>query len=739
MLMPFRSTLDEVYRAQIEPCLREVAPQVGRADDVARAGYIVCEQICRQIQESHLIAAELSCDNPNVFYELGLAYAIGRHIVVLIQQSQPRESILRSLALQEIVTKYTPFTPLKPDTVKVWRRTLLTDSVGIDAGSNFDASPGARKVDGGLQEPHADKPIEAERVFVLLGDTQPFRETIGGQEFHYGVEGLCAGGIRRALDCLKEGKDDKGRLTFAVSPATVLKEEGGYISGDRELAFEDVERGIAAAPYVLIGISFKNPVSYFWLGFAHGLQKEVVPITVLPPEKGSRIKYISRDKTSSSGTAAKEPGSPGASSQNGGNSADTGIIQEFELPFDTRALWHVQFRCDRPDDLQAQIMNILRTIAGDRQRAYWRRRFWKPFLDEGTASVFVGSVELTQAKRHVVGEWDYRTVSELTAFLTAEQETMRIVIQTPTFQALAQILGDKGKTEEQRKAEFEEMRPDYVNGLRAQLEAGNSIVIASADVNDMTEVALATYAVVDPFTPESREKRGFSGVVAFKNAEAFPTQSTFFQIDTNVGVNRGFRIYSGEKRAVLKEFATPYVPYAEQTSFGYSSYYGHIAKFQMRESKRWVLVLQGITGPATLGLVQVLTGVTQRQFVVFNDPEKDNDQELLKLLQRVLDNEKGDPPQGLADVVDGLRNPVPSGERGGAPTPKIIDDFRLRLTKHSEDLTRRMVEHFEPDKPVEAIFRVFLSDSRDKYHDERKVIWWDIAMKTPEIPAVGPH
>lgn len=39
-----------------------------RADQISRTGYVICEKICRKIQDSDFVVADISVANPNVFY-----------------------------------------------------------------------------------------------------------------------------------------------------------------------------------------------------------------------------------------------------------------------------------------------------------------------------------------------------------------------------------------------------------------------------------------------------------------------------------------------------------------------------------------------------------------------------------------------------------------------------------------------------------------------------------------------
>ncbi|MCL2352243.1 MAG: hypothetical protein FWC55_06890 [Firmicutes bacterium] len=54
---------------------------VNRADQKAAFGYIICNQICQQIQVADIVIVDVSKDNPNVFYEFGLSMALGKFII----------------------------------------------------------------------------------------------------------------------------------------------------------------------------------------------------------------------------------------------------------------------------------------------------------------------------------------------------------------------------------------------------------------------------------------------------------------------------------------------------------------------------------------------------------------------------------------------------------------------------------------------------------------------------------
>lgn len=101
MIMPFRPKLKVFFQNCLQPFFqanygsvagadtldaRESRFSLTRADDVSRPGIIICEGICKRIQESDFVIADISVPNDNVFYELGLAYGIGQKIALIHQR-----------------------------------------------------------------------------------------------------------------------------------------------------------------------------------------------------------------------------------------------------------------------------------------------------------------------------------------------------------------------------------------------------------------------------------------------------------------------------------------------------------------------------------------------------------------------------------------------------------------------------------------------------------------------------
>ncbi len=82
VVMQFSDQFDALYSDVIEPTCEKFGFKVERADDIYRSGSII-EDIVRSIRESSFVIADMTPDNPNVFYEVGYAHGIGKPTILL--------------------------------------------------------------------------------------------------------------------------------------------------------------------------------------------------------------------------------------------------------------------------------------------------------------------------------------------------------------------------------------------------------------------------------------------------------------------------------------------------------------------------------------------------------------------------------------------------------------------------------------------------------------------------------
>lgn len=87
VLMPFKEPYDSYYPAIFRPALEAARYLVARADDVFTPRPIMLD-VQKAIVDADLILCEMSERNPNVFYELGLAHAIGRPAILVSRKEE---------------------------------------------------------------------------------------------------------------------------------------------------------------------------------------------------------------------------------------------------------------------------------------------------------------------------------------------------------------------------------------------------------------------------------------------------------------------------------------------------------------------------------------------------------------------------------------------------------------------------------------------------------------------------
>ncbi len=89
VVMQFTPEFNTFYTDVIRPMCEAFGYKVVRADDFYTSGQII-EDVTQSIRTASLIIADVTPDNPNVFYELGFAHAIGKATVLLSDKKRER-------------------------------------------------------------------------------------------------------------------------------------------------------------------------------------------------------------------------------------------------------------------------------------------------------------------------------------------------------------------------------------------------------------------------------------------------------------------------------------------------------------------------------------------------------------------------------------------------------------------------------------------------------------------------
>ena len=81
--MPFAGPIGGYFHYVYEPAIKKAGLNAVRADaDIFGTGKII-DQIWTGINAAKVLVAELTTKNPNVFYELGLAHALNKPVVLV--------------------------------------------------------------------------------------------------------------------------------------------------------------------------------------------------------------------------------------------------------------------------------------------------------------------------------------------------------------------------------------------------------------------------------------------------------------------------------------------------------------------------------------------------------------------------------------------------------------------------------------------------------------------------------
>lgn len=85
VMMPFSEPFDTLYEDVIKPEAEGLGFDIVRVDEIAGPG-IILDDIRRQIERAHIVVAEITTPNPNVFYDLGYAHALNKPAVLLARR-----------------------------------------------------------------------------------------------------------------------------------------------------------------------------------------------------------------------------------------------------------------------------------------------------------------------------------------------------------------------------------------------------------------------------------------------------------------------------------------------------------------------------------------------------------------------------------------------------------------------------------------------------------------------------
>jgi len=87
--MPFSRRFNDIYNLVIKELENELDVIVNRSDKLPFDTRQIYDQIISEISSANVIIADLSKNNPNVFYELGYAHSLGKIVVPISSDELP--------------------------------------------------------------------------------------------------------------------------------------------------------------------------------------------------------------------------------------------------------------------------------------------------------------------------------------------------------------------------------------------------------------------------------------------------------------------------------------------------------------------------------------------------------------------------------------------------------------------------------------------------------------------------
>ncbi|MBV6439097.1 MAG: hypothetical protein EPGJADBJ_00729 [Saprospiraceae bacterium] len=647
VIMPFNSHLDSLYRWQIAPFIQNGGGGTGeekykcepeRADDVRQVGFIICEKICKKIQESNLVIVDVSFDNPNVFYELGLSMALRREILPICVKDfvNERQEQMRELFGIQKLMPYEKFDYLDKRISEFTIKYTDFDNEVILTGNSIRIFHDGREV-----EMKIDKIDENKNV-------------------SYDFGALCKTAAGDAIrNLFKEMAKKENASFFNVYKEENFEEIKDIVSLNLKIEkFKEVIKELKKSACVLIDTSSNHIANFFWLGYIHGSGGYAVPIN----------------------TIVENP----KSTQN-------------IMPFDIRALWHIVYKEGDPSHLSNSIKEILEFIYSEKAKYYNRSRFWKNILKDNNVSIFIGSLFHDGLKRNTIGDWDYRTAAELTSFLSSSKETMNVTLESPIPKHI------KNQDE------------NYINWLKQQITNKNCILIGSPDVNDLVEIALCAIWKKAPFKRIKNNDLDFSGYIPYKKYNQKPgeiSEMAFFRYDIDSKAKeekRGFIIKDGTHET---KFEQPHnYPGDDNETGEVRTLLGQLVVVENPfSSDKRLIIISGISGPATLGIAQMLTGCVYKEFTT-NAYQKSN----LIGDEIKIKNNLNAATNNFTKSISKSINLFPTG----------LDFHNISYDDLSEFFLERINSKFH-NQEFQALINIYVYYPEiDFTNDERKVLAWN--------------
>lgn len=96
VIMPFSSVFEAEYRDIIRPAVEDAGLTCIRADEIYSKPQVILD-IWKSLRSARIAIAELSGRNTNVFYEVGIAHALGKPVIIITRNQEDVPFDLKAL------------------------------------------------------------------------------------------------------------------------------------------------------------------------------------------------------------------------------------------------------------------------------------------------------------------------------------------------------------------------------------------------------------------------------------------------------------------------------------------------------------------------------------------------------------------------------------------------------------------------------------------------------------------
>ena len=371
MISPFGFPFDDLYKHGIQPVVeKQMGKSIARADQSLQLGYVMCQRICRKILGASSVFVDLTVPNGNVYYELGLAYGLGKVVVFLKGEHSSNPYV----------------------------KAFLQNTTGMMSYKGLADFADKAKLEKAMASPFVMPPasqieLRANSPKVLLQNPPVILNVVNEQcpavDFH---ERAIKEAMRQHNDLLdhqdRTHAGNERKLLEAWTVDTLVVGQGLHIT--------DAIAQLAAAKVCVFDMTHyedeTNAYVFFLLGLAHACERDVVPVINRPINR--RVPFDIR----------------------GLWQVNFGTIEELESELaQIIPAIDADFKKERDDYLCKQV---------------WDPFLREKHLHVFTCAREAANDE-DRGKRTNVDKWDFTSVSELSFFIAQKYETAEVQIEEP--------------------------------------------------------------------------------------------------------------------------------------------------------------------------------------------------------------------------------------------------------------------------------------------------------------------